>query len=155
MTPGRVIGANGKLPWHLPADLKRFREITLGKPIVMGRKTHESIGRPLPGRENIVVSSNPQYLSTGCIIVKTLSEALHHRHGREEIMIIGGASIYAATLPLAHRIHMTEVHARLAGDVHFPVYPKEEWRETERTDHPADPRHAYPFSFVVLERIRP
>ena len=153
MTPERVIGAHGKLPWHLPADLRRFRELTMGKPIVMGRKTHESIGRPLPGRENIVVSGNPYYRSEGCVIVRDIRVALAHVRGQGEVMIIGGASVYVATLPLAQRIHLTLVHGEIGGDIFFPEYPKGEWHEAHRTDHPSDQRNAYPYSFVVLERV--
>jgi dihydrofolate reductase len=153
MTPGRVIGSHGGLPWRLPADLRRFREISMGKPIVMGRKTHESIGRVLPGRENIVVSGNPGYRSEGSVVVRSIEEALAYAGGREEVMIIGGASIYAATLPVAGRIHLTLVHAELKGDVYFPEYPREAWREVHRQDHPADQKHAYSCSFVVLESI--
>jgi dihydrofolate reductase len=153
MTSERVIGQHGRLPWHLPADLRRFREITMGKPIVMGRKTHESIGRPLPGRENIVISSNLAYRSEGCVVVRHIEEALAYAGGREEVMIIGGASIYAAALPMAERIHLTLVHAEIKGDVYFPEYPREAWREVHREDHPADQKHAYSYSFLVLEAV--
>ena len=146
-----VIGAKGKLPWYLPADLKHFRVITWGKPIVMGRKTHESIGRPLPGRENIVVSRTLGYESPGCVVVSSIAEALRHTQKAPEVMIIGGAALYANTLPLAQRIYLTEVHAEFNGDVYFPPYDRAAWRERQRIDHPADELNPYPYSFVLLE----
>ena len=153
MDRGRVIGAEGKLPWHLPADLKHFRAITWGKPIVMGRKTHESIGRPLPGRENIVVSRTPGFESPGCVVVRSTEEALIHIREALEVMVVGGAALYAETLPLAHRIYLTEVHAEFDGDVHFPPYDRVAWRERQRIDHPADKLNPFPYSFVLLERL--
>lgn len=148
----QVIGANGALPWRLPADLKHFRAITWGKPIVMGRKTHESIGRPLPGRKNIVVSQTPGFESPGCIVVRSIAEALMLTREAPEVMVIGGAALYAETLPLAKRIYLTEVHAEFIGDVHFPPYDRAAWREQQRLDHPADKLNPYPYSFVLLDR---
>jgi dihydrofolate reductase len=148
-----VIGKGGTLPWRLPADLKHFRAITWGKPLVMGRKTHESIGRPLPGRKNIVVSRDPDYSSPGCSVVHSIEQALAHTQAAAEVMIIGGAALYAETLPRAQRIYLTEVHAEFDGDVHFPAYDWTAWREHERVDHPADAVNLYPYSFVLLERF--
>jgi dihydrofolate reductase len=148
-----VIGKGGTLPWRLPADLKHFRAITWGKPVVMGRKTHESIGRPLPGRKNIVVSRDPDYSSPGCSVVHSIEQALAHIQAAAEVMIIGGAALYAETLPRAHRIYLTEVHAEFDGDVHFPAYDRTAWRERERVDHSADAVNLYPYSFVLLERF--
>jgi dihydrofolate reductase len=147
-----VIGKGGTLPWRLPADLKHFRAITWGKPLVMGRKTHESIGRPLPGRKNIVVSRDPGYSSPGCSVVHSIEQALAHTQSAAEVMIIGGAALYAETLPRAQRIYLTEVHAEFDGDVHFPAYDRTAWRERERVDRPADAVNLYPYSFVLLER---
>jgi dihydrofolate reductase len=147
-----VIGAKGKLPWHLPADLKHFRAITWGKPIVMGRKTHESIGRLLPGRENIVVSRTLGFESPGRVVVRSVVEALMHTREAPEVMVIGGAALYAEILPLAHRIYLTEVHAEFDGDTYFPPYDRAAWREQQRIDHPVDELNPYPYSFVLLER---
>lgn len=151
----RVIGAGGALPWHLPADLKHFREITMGKPIVMGRRTYESINRALPGRRNIVVSRNPAWPAPpGCERAHSLEHAVQLAGAADEVMVIGGAALYRAALPRAQRIYLTEVHATVDGDVHFPPISPEQWRETERVERPADDRNPYSCSFVVLERIR-
>jgi dihydrofolate reductase len=147
-----VIGAGGRLPWRLPADLRRFKAITMGKPIVMGRRTHESIGRPLPGRENIVVTRDRDFRAPGCTILHGVDAVLEHCRGAEEIMIMGGAELYRQLLPEADRIHLTEVHADLAGDTSFPPWNREDWREISREDFPADERNEFPYSFVVLER---
>jgi dihydrofolate reductase len=147
-----VIGARGKLPWRLPADLKRFKAITMGRPIIMGRRTHESIGRPLPGRENIVVTRDRNFRAPGCTVLHSVDAVLEHCRGVEEVMIMGGAELYSRTLELAHRIHLTEVHADVAGDTYFPPWQREEWREMSREDFPADAANEYPYSFVVLER---
>ncbi len=153
MARKRGIGRNGSLPWPLPNDLKRFRHITWGKPVVMGRKTHESIGRPLPGRHNIVVSHNRNYAATGCSVVDSLPAAFE-LDPASEIMVIGGASIYQEALLYADRVYLTEVQADIDGDVRFPALDTDDWRELEREDHLSDPEHAYPFSFVLLERVR-
>lgn len=150
----QLIGADGTLPWHLPADLKHFRAITMGKPIVMGRRTHESIGRPLPGRTNIVVSSDRGYRSAGCIVANDLDAALTAaREFADEVMVIGGSTLYAAALPGAGRIYLTEVHGAFEGDVYFPAYDKSLWSEVERSDHAADVANPYSYSFVVMDRF--
>lgn len=150
----RAIGTNGDLPWHLPADLKHFRRITMGKPIVMGRKTHESIGRALPGRQNIVISGSPGFNPNGCVVVDALAKAFRHVRDADEVMIIGGAALYREALPHADRMYLTEIRAEVGGDVYFPGYSADEWREIDRTDRPADAENRYPLSFVVLERVR-
>lgn len=152
MGRNRVIGHNATLPWHLPADLRHFKRITWGKPLLMGRTTHESIGRPLPGRHNIVLSRNPNYRADGCTIVSSLDAALAAAGEAEELMIIGGAEIFQRTLPLAARIHLTEVQAEPPGDTFFPEIDATDWRERSREDHPADERNPHVYSFVVLER---
>ena len=152
MDETRTIGRDGGLPWHLPADLRNFKKITMGKPIVMGRKTHESIGRSLPGRENIVVTRNRGYRSPGCTVVHSLNEALEAGAGVDEIMIIGGATIYLRAIPVARRIYLTQVHTRISGDVQFPELEADQWRATERVDHLADERNPHAYSFVVLEK---
>lgn len=153
MDRGGVIGRGGRLPWHLPADLRHFRAITLGKPIVMGRKTHESIARPLPGRENIVISQHPEWIAPGCVVLPSLEAALAYAQAGQETMIIGGARLYQEALPRARRLYLTRVHADVLGDVRFPPIDLREWREIERQEHPADESNAYPLSFLILERV--
>lgn len=151
----RVIGANGRLPWRLPDDMRRFRELTMGKPVLMGRKTYESIPqrfRPLPGRHNIVLTRSRDYAAPGCTVVHTVEAGVAAATGAEELMVIGGASLYTALLPRADRLYLTLVEAEVEGDTHFPPIRPSAWREVARKAHPADERHAYPFTFVVLER---
>ncbi len=152
MAEGRVIGAGGRLPWHLPADLRHFRTLTLGKPIVMGRRTFESIGHPLPGRTNIVVTRDPEMCGAGFSVARDLEAAFSMARPLGEVMVIGGARLYGAALALSDRIYLTEVHAKLCGDTWFPDYDPGEWRERDRIDHAPDPANLYPYSFVVLER---
>jgi dihydrofolate reductase len=149
---GGVIGADGALPWHLPADLKHFRELTLGKPVIMGRATYESIGKPLPQRLNIVLSRQAGFAPPGVEVVGSLDEAyrLAAAHGGPA-MVIGGAQIYAQALPDADAVELTEVHAAVAGDTHFPPLGPG-WREVARQDYPADARNAHPYSFVTYRR---
>ncbi len=151
MARNRVIGRDNHLPWRLPADLQFFKRTTLGKPVIMGRKTWESIGRPLPQRTNIVMTTRSDYRATGCCVTHSLEEALAAAPA-EEIMVIGGASVFAQTLQRADRIYLTLVDADIAGDTWFPDLNPAEWREIERVHHPADDRHAYPFCFILLER---
>ena len=154
MDRNRVIGAGGKLPWRLPADLKHFRALTMGKPIVMGRKTHESIGRVLPGRENIVLTRDPDYRPEGCTILHDLDQLYAHCAAADEVMIMGGADLYQQTLNRARRIYLTEIDADCPGDTFFPPFDKEAWRETERQDFAPDAANPHPCSFVTLERNR-
>lgn len=147
-----VIGQGCKLPWRLPADLRRFKSLTLGKPVIMGRKTHESIGKPLPGRENIIISRDPDYRSAGCRVADSLESALAACEDAAEVMIAGGAEVYRAALPQAGRIYLTEVHARVDGDVHFPVLNRREWREVSREELPADGQNIHAVSFVLLSK---
>lgn len=148
-----VIGRDNDLPWRLPDDLAHFKRLTLGKPIVMGRKTWESLGRPLPGRHNIVVSRNPAFSAVGASVVGSLDAALMLARDAGEVMLIGGAELFALGLPHAQRLYLTEVDAAPAGDVYFPPLDKTQWRETHREHHPADARHAAAFDFVTLERL--
>lgn len=149
---GGVIGREGGLPWKLPRDLQRFRQITLGHPIVMGRHTHQSIGRPLPGRLNIVLSRDSGFLAPGCVTQPTLESALAACAEVPEVMIVGGAALYAAALPLARRLFLTEVAATTEGDVRFPPFDRGEWTEIAREAHPADEQNEHACDFVVLER---
>ncbi|GAB4348250.1 MAG: type 3 dihydrofolate reductase [Immundisolibacter sp.] len=152
---GGVIGRDGALPWHLPADLARFRRLTLGRAVIMGRATFDSIGRPLPGRLNIVLSRREGFTVPGVEVVSSLAEAyrLTAAHGGPA-MVIGGAAVYAQTLGDASTVELTEVHADLAGDTHFPPLGAD-WREVAREDHPADARNAYAYSFVTYRRRLP
>lgn len=147
-----IIGKDNALPWRLPADLKHFRRITTGHPVIMGRRNYESIGRPLPERRNIVMTRRPGYSAPGCTVVASLEAALAAARGAPETFVIGGAEIYAQTLCLAERLYLTLVHARVAGDTVFPALDWTEWRETSRERHEADARHSYAYSFVTLER---
>ena len=153
MSRNRVIGRDGGLPWHLPADLRHFRELTLGHPILMGRATYDSIGRPLPGRDNLLLTRRPRHCPPGVICVRSLDEAIGHAADRD-LMIIGGAQVFAATLDLCQRLYLTCVHADLPGDTFLPPLEPAGWRETARSDHAPDERHAYGYSFVTLERVR-
>ena len=152
MARNRVIGRDKRLPWRLPADLAYFKQVTLGHPVVMGRRTHESIGKPLPGRHNIVVSRNRGFLAPGCTRVASLEEAWEAAGDAAEVCVIGGTSLFAEALPLADRIHLTEVQAEVPGDTFFPEFDRSQWTEREVARHAADERHAYPFRIVVLDR---
>lgn len=148
-----VIGAGNKLPWHLPDDLKRFKALTMDKPILMGRRTFESIGKPLPGRNNIVMTRQPGLKLPGCTTVSTFAEARRAAGDAAELAVIGGGEVYVQTLPFADVVHLTRVHARIEGDAFFPPLPRAEWRERVIASHPADDRHAYAFSFLEIERV--
>jgi dihydrofolate reductase len=155
MADNGVIGIENRLPWKLPADMKWFRQHTLGKPVVMGRKTFESFGgRTLPERPNIIVTSDRRYQVPGAIVVHSIDEALAAAGEVAEVMIIGGASFYEQMLPRADRFYLTLVHAEVAGDAWFPEFDRSEWQEVERHDFDADEKNAYPYSFTVLERKR-
>ena len=150
-----VIGRDGQLPWHLPADLQHFKSLTLGKPVLMGRRTWESIGRPLPGRRNIVLSRAPVAEVAGGTSVEgvtSLAEAMARCAAVDELCVIGGADLFRAALPVATLLHLTRVHATVEGDVYFPAYDEREWREVARREHAADERHAFALSFVSFER---
>ena len=154
----QVVGRNNALPWYLPEDLKYFKRTTLGKPVVMGRRTWESIGRPLPGRLNIVVTRQANYSAEGARVVADLDAALELAQaqatidGQDEVMVIGGAEIYALALPAADRLYLTEVHAEVAGDAHFPHWERSEWREISRERHAASGNNPHDYSFTVYER---
>lgn len=147
-----VIGAGGELPWRLPDDLRRFKRLTMHKPIVMGRRTWESIGRPLPGRQNIVLTRRPDYEAPGCQVVASPAEALSVADGAAEVMIIGGSEIYALFLPKASRIYLTHVVADIDGDTYFPHLDQQDWRLVECEPHPADENNEFAFEFRLYER---
>ena len=150
-----AIGSGNRLLWHLPDDLKRFKALSLGKPVVMGRRTFESIGRPLPGRPNIVISRQGGLAIDGVRVAHSLDEALAAAGSVPEVVVIGGAQIFRQVLPRTDTIHLTRVHARVAGDVFFPELDPAQWREAAVEHHAADERHQYAFSFVTLQRIGP
>jgi dihydrofolate reductase len=147
-----VIGRAGGLPWHLPNDLKRFKSLTMGKPIVMGRRTWDSIGKPLPGRRSIVITRQPGLEIEGATVVRSLDEALRAAGPLPEVCVIGGADIFRLALPSAQRIELTVVEAEAAGDTYLPALDPSEWVESARESHPADERNALPHSFVTLRR---
>ncbi len=148
-----VIGRDNALPWRLPEDLKRFKRLTMGKPILMGRRTWESIGRPLPGRHNIVVTRDPNYQRDGVTVVHDVEAALAAAEAAPEIMVIGGSELFGALLPRAGRVHLTRVHGNIDGDVVWPALDEREWHVVERELHSADEQHAYAMTFEVLERL--
>lgn len=153
MADNRVIGIENRLPWKLPADMKWFRQNTMGKPIIMGRLTFESFGaKPLPGRRNIIVSRNPTYAAEGIETFSSLEDALQATRDDDEIMIIGGMSIYKQALPMADRLYLTQVHAEVEGDAWFPEFDMQQWRETQRDDFPADEKNPYPYSFIIMDK---
>ena len=148
----RVIGRDNALPWHLPADLRFFKQTTMGKPLLMGRRTWESIGRPLPGRRMVVLTGDPTYRAEGCAVAHSLREALSLLGAASEIMVIGGAALFEQTLPLAGRLYLTRVEADVPGDVRFPGWDARRWRLAWEESHPADSGHAWPFRFQRWER---
>ena len=154
MDEKRGIGKAGKLPWRLSSDLKRFRELTMGHHLIVGRKTFESIGKPLPGRQMIVVTRDARFKPEGCLVTGSIHDALNlaRDRGEPEVFVIGGAEIYEQTLDLAHRLYLTQVHAAVDADVFFPEIRPEEWTENQRLDQPADEKNQYAFTFTVLDR---
>lgn len=158
MAQNGVIGRDNQLPWHLPNDLKFFKASTMGKPIIMGRKTYESIGRPLPGRANIVVTRDVGYRSEGISVVSSIEEALKfatgiaERDGVAEVMVIGGSQLYEQLLPRADRLYITHVHAAVDGDTCFPEFDLGAWREEHREDYTATDSNPYDYSFVTYSR---
>ena len=149
-----VIGADNRLPWHLPADLRHFKSLTMGKPIVMGRRTWESIGRPLPGRRNIVVTRQSAYTADGAEVVHSLEAAIALCADAGELVVIGGAELYAQALPRAERIELTRVHGDFRGDTFFPTLDPKVWHESAVEHHEPDERNPHAYSFVTLVRRR-
>lgn len=147
----RVIGRDGGMPWHLPADLARFKALTMGKPMIMGRRTYESIGKPLPGRRNIVVTRDRRFAADGVEVAHSLDEALALAGDAGEVTVIGGGQIFCEVLPRAARIELTEIETTLEGDTYFPELD-EGWHEVARESRPADDRNPYKLNFITLER---
>lgn len=151
MDRNRLIGNHNALPWQLPADMQWFRRQTMGKPVLMGRNTFDSIGRPLPGRLNLVLTRQPIGID-GCTVVHTFDEAVQAAGGADELMVIGGAEIYSMALPLAERLYFTEIDAAFDGDAWFPAFDATAWHEVFCERHDADEKNAYPYRFRILER---
>lgn len=155
MDRNRLIGRDNALPWRLPADLAFFKRTTMGKAMLMGRRTWDSLGGPLPGREHIVLTRSADFHDQGCSAAASIEAALAMGAGYPELMVIGGASIYAQTLPFAQRMYLTLIDAAFDGDAWFPNFDAEQWREVDCEAHPPDERNRYPYTFVTLERSRP
>ncbi len=152
MASNRAIGLNNQMPWHLSTDLKKFKAITMGSPILMGRKTYESIGRPLPGRQNIIISRNPKYQLEGCLVFNDVEKAIEACQHYDEIFIIGGASFYEIMLSKADALYLTLINKEFEGDTFFPVINKEEWKEVSREDINEDKSVDFSYSFIKLLR---
>lgn len=157
MDRNRVIGRNNQMPWYLPADFKYFKRITLGKPIIMGRKTYDSIGHPLPGRRNIIISHNAHLQIPDCEVLPSLEKALklfeYKNKNEDEVFIIGGASLFEQALPFANRLYFTFIDGDFAGDTYFPEWQQKDWQEMNRDSHKADASNPYNYHFVVLKPI--
>lgn len=149
---GRALGKDNQLLWHLPADLRHFKQKTLNKPIIMGRKTHESIGKALPLRQNIILTRQTNFAAAGCEVVDSLEMALNLTSSEPEVMVIGGATLYEQALPFAQTLYLTYVDANLEGDCFFPTWSEKEWQQVEQTFHPSDTENAYNLEFVTLCR---
>ena len=152
MSQNRVIGRDGSLPWHLPTDLARFKSITTGHTVIMGRKTFESVGKPLPNRRTIIITRNNDYQCADVFIAHSLDEALDHAAHEDEIFILGGETVYRIALPRADRLYLTIIHATIEGDTYFPNLDFDDWKLVEDERHESDERHAYAFSFRRYER---
>lgn len=152
MSENRIIGRDNQLPWKLPADHKRFRSLTLGHHLLLGRKTFESIGRPLPGRKMVVITRQSDFSSPGVLVAHSLDGALELCQGDDEVFIGGGAGIYQEALDLADRIYLTVLHQEFEGDTLFPVYEGSDWRVTEKEDHGPDQKNLYHYTFLTLDR---
>jgi len=149
----RVIGKNNDMPWHLPADLAYFKKTTLGKPIIMGRKTYQSIGRPLPGRKNIVISRDDNFHAEGIEVVNSVDAALALVVDSAEVMVIGGGAIYQHCLASAHRLYITHINADIDGDTHFPEYDLTVWQKVASDIRPMDEKNPYQLDFSVYEKV--
>ncbi len=152
MDRNRIIGRDNALPWSMPADLKHFRDLTAGKPVIMGRRTYESIGKPLPDRLNIILTRNPDYHPAGCAIAHTPQQALASAGEAPEVMVIGGERVFGEFLASASKMHLTFIDAEFAGDTVFPEWDPGQWRQTAREAHPANRSNPHSYVFVTLER---
>jgi dihydrofolate reductase len=155
MDQNRVIGKDNRLPWHLPADLAYFKKVTMGHAIVMGRKTFESIGRPLPGRENVIVTRNRSFQPEGCKVLHSIEEVKQFAAMRDdEVFVIGGAELFRATLPVADRLYITKIEASFPGDTFYPAFDESEWQLVSYTKGIKDEKNPYDYAFIVYERKR-
>jgi dihydrofolate reductase len=154
MDENRVIGKNNQLPWHLPEDLKFFKKVTMGHPIAMGRKTHESIGRILPGRENIIITRNSGYHCEGCTVLYSIQEFVEYCQARDdEFFVIGGAEIFKETFPNVDRLYLTRIHEEFDGDTHFPEFDLNKWRLVSKEKGIQDEKNPYDYEFCIYDRI--
>ena len=155
MDETRGIGLDGRLPWHLPADLKRFKSLTMGHHLIMGRKTFASIGRPLPGRTTIIVTRDQSFQPEGCLVAHSLETALEFARLdlEDDVFVIGGAEIFVQAIELADRIYLSQVHSSLPADVYFPEFAAADWQEIDSEYHPADEKNRYPFTYKTLARV--
>jgi dihydrofolate reductase len=153
MAKNRVIGINNSLPWHLPADLKHFRALTMGHHIIMGRKTFESIGKPLPGRTSVIITRNENYAADGILLASSLNQAISMCAEDSEIFIIGGAELYRSAIEYSHRIYLTEIDAKPNGDTFFIELEPASWQETSRVAHEPDEKNAHAYQFVTLDKL--
>ncbi len=154
LSENNVVGINNQLPWHLSADLKRVKALTMGHHLIMGRKTYESIGKPLPGRTNVIITRNKNFSAEGCVVVSSLTEALEKAKEDNEVFIFGGGEIFREALSKVSKIYMTRIHQHFDGDTHFPDLNPGEWREISRQDFNADEKNNYNYSFINLERVK-
>jgi dihydrofolate reductase len=153
MSSNRAIGLDGQMPWHLSADLRRFKQITMGFPIIMGRLTFEAIARPLPGRTNIIVSRNPAFMADGCSVVDSVEAAINHAcRLADEVFVIGGSTLYEATLPIADTLYVTQINQDFAGDTFFPDFDRSQWTEINRDNVTDDPSVNFSYSFLTLQK---
>jgi len=153
MDKNRVIGKKNALPWYLPADLRHFKKLTMGKPIIMGSTTFASIGKALPNRINIVMTRDSMFMAKGCVVVHSVKEAIHTAQGHEEVMVIGGANVFEQFLPIAQKMYLTMIDVDIGGDVYFPAWNQNEWRETARETHEPDRKNKYFYTFLTLTRL--
>ncbi|MDF1655406.1 MAG: type 3 dihydrofolate reductase [Coxiellaceae bacterium] len=153
MAHQRVIGLKGDMPWHMPEDLKHFKNMTAGKTVIMGRKTFDSIGKPLPKRRNIVISRQADLVIDGCDVFNDLQQAIASCDAQEDIMIVGGSTLYEQALPFADRLYLTFIDADVEGDTFFPAWDSDEWQLVDRMECSADKENPYDYQFVTLERV--
>jgi dihydrofolate reductase len=152
LSENHVIGSGNQLPWKLSADLKRVKSLTMGHHLIMGRKTYESIGRPLPGRTNVIITRNGSYAPEGCVVVNSLAAALELAKEDSEAFVFGGGEIFREALPLVNKIYLTKVHCMIDGDTHFPELNSSDWTELEREEFKSDEKNEYDYSFITLQR---
>jgi dihydrofolate reductase len=155
MGDNRVIGAQGKIPWHLPADFKKFKELTMGHPVIMGNKTFESIGKPLPGRTNIILAKDPDYAADGCLISHSLDDAIalaKEAEGSGEVFIGGGGQVYALALPMTDTIYLTKVHGVFEGDTFFPEFDESQWKLVNSEERQKDEKNSFDLTWLTYGR---